>query len=128
MIGLLLAGVFGLGVMCDIADEEEREKYLRKLDRAKAGKTIVRTSDTSGKVYTFPIKQQAIEHPQEITFNPDGDLYYNSKTVLAVKGSIQSIEVYDGNEYRTVNASDLLTITGEDSKETYVYLRFKEMD
>lgn len=107
-------------------DERNRRKYMKQLERAKVGMTIVRTSKTSVEVCTFSTMQDAIEHPQEITFDPLSCTYYNCETVLLLKCNKEPIEVFDGKEFKTVSDSEILTIS-DGKNEKYLYLRLKEL-
>lgn len=125
MIEWIIAGVLGLGAVCSISCAEDRRKYLEELERAKIGKTIARTSKTSVEVFTFSTMQDAIEHPQEITFDPNTHAFNNRETIFLLNCYKQPIEVFDGENFKTVSDSELLTITDNVNKR-YVYLRFKE--
>ena len=125
MIGLIIAGVLGLGAVCSISSAEERSKYMEELRSAKVGKTIARTSKNSVEVFTFSTMQDAIEHPQEITFDPNTCAFNNRETVFLLNCHKQPIEVFDGENFKTVSDSELLTVT-DDGNKRYVYLRFKE--
>lgn len=125
MIGWIIAGVLGLGAACSMASAEERRKYIEKLQKVKVGKTIVRTSDTSGEVFTFATQQEAIEHPQEITFDPNKYAFNNRETMFLLNSRKKPIEVHNGEGFVSISDSELLTVTNGD-KKTYVYLRFNE--
>ena len=122
MIGWIIAGVLGLGAVCSISSAEDRNKYMEELKSAKVGKTIARTSETSVEVFTFSTMQDAIEHPQEITFDPNSHAFNNRETMFLLNCHKQ---VFDGENFKTVSDSELLTIT-DDGNKRYVYLRFKE--
>lgn len=125
MIGEIILGVLGLGIVCQIANAEAQSEYMEELENAKAGKTIARISETSFEVFTFSTMQDAIEHPQEITFNPNTYVSNNRETIFLLNCHKQPIEVFDGENFKTVSDSELLTITDDENKR-YVYLRFKE--
>lgn len=125
MIGWIIAGVLGLGTVCSISCAEDRRKYMEELKNAKVGKTIARTSKGSVEVFTFSTMQDAIEHPQEITFDPNTYAFNNRETIFLLNCHKQPIEVFDGENFRAVSDSELLTITDNENKR-YVYLRFKE--
>lgn len=127
MLGWIIAGFFGLGVACQISSADQRSKYREELESAKVGKTIARTSLNSVEVFTFATMQDAIEHPQEITFDPNKVALNNRETVLLLNCHKQPIEVFDGENFKTVSDSELLTITDGGNKR-YVYLRFKEKE
>lgn len=127
MIGLIIAGILGLGAACSISCAEERIKYMEELRSAKVGKTIARASKTSVEVFTFSTMQDAIEHPQEITFDPNTFPTNNLETIFLLNCHKQPIEVFDGESFKTVSDSELLTIT-DDGKKRYVYLRFNEKE
>ena len=130
MSGWIILDVFVsvvfLGFMINIAREVSRKDYMAKLDREKVGKTTVRTSKTSFKIFTFSTMQDAVEHPQEITFDPNRLPLINHETVHLLNCRKHPIEVFDGKNFKTVSeTSDLLTITdGED--KSYVYLKIVE--
>ena len=125
MIGWIIAGVLGLGVTCSIASAEDRSKYMEELKSAKVGKTIAKTPETSFEIFTFLTMQDAIEHPQEITFDPNHIAFNNRETVFLLNCHKQPIDVFNGKEYQKVSDSELLTIT-DNGQKSYVYLRFKE--
>ena len=127
MIGALIAAAFTLSLMCDATEKAYYADYMAKLDREKVGKTIVRTPKESFTIFTFSSVQDAVEHPQEITFDPNGNSSLNPETVYILRGCEKCpIEVFDGKNFKTVSeTSDLLTITdGED--KSYVYLKIVE--
>ena len=125
MIGWIIAGVLALGAVSSSVTREDRNKYMEELESAKAGKTIARASKASAEVFTFLTVQDAIEHPQEITFDPNTYAFNNRETVLLLNCNRQPIEVFDGKNFIKVTDSELLTITDGENKR-YVYLRFKE--
>ena len=98
---------------------------MEELKSAKVGKTIARTQKTSVEVFTFATMQDAIEHPQEITFDPNTYALNNRETMFLLNCHKQPIEVFDGENFKTVSNSELLTITNDGNK-SYVYLKFKE--
>ena len=120
-----MASILGLVTDCSISSEEDRSKYMEELKSAKVGKTIARTSETSVEVFTFSTMQDAIEHPQEITFDPNNYAFNNRETMFLLNCNKQPIEVFDGENFKKVSDSELLTIT-DDGNKRYVYLRFKE--
>ncbi len=119
MIGFITVCALGLSAYSISSREEERSKYLEELKSAKVGKTIVRTSKTSVEVFTFSTMQDAIEHPQEITFGSTN----NRETVFLLNCPKEPIEVFDGENFKTISNSELLTVTNAGNK-TYVYMRF----
>ena len=125
MIGWIIAGALALGAVSSSITREERNKYMEELESAKAGKTIARASKASAEVFIFLTVQDAIEHPQEITFDPNTYAFNNRETVLLLNCNRQPIEVFDGKNFIKVTDSELLTITDGENKR-YVYLRFKE--
>ncbi len=127
MIGWIIAGVLGLGAAGAISTAEARSNYMQELEKAKVGKTIVRTSNISGEVFTFATQQEAIEHPQEVTFDPNKYTSNNRETMFLVNSRKKPIEVYNGKKYVTVSESELITVEIGDTT-TYVYLRFKEKE
>ena len=128
MIGWIIAGIIGAAATVCAAGNEVRNNYLKKLEKDKVGKTIVRAGKKSGEIYTFNSQRKAIEHPQEITFDPNKDAFNNLETVFLLNSKKTSIEVFDGTEFKTVSDSQLLTIKSEEGKDTYAYLRFVEKD
>ena len=125
MIEWIIAGVLGLGAVYSISSADARSKYMEELKSAKVGKTIARTQKTSVEVFTFATMQDAIEHPQEITFDPNTYALNNRETMFLLNCHKQPIEVFDGENFKTVSNSELLTITNDGNK-SYVYLKFKE--
>lgn len=125
MIEWIILGVLGLGAACSVSDAEERIKYMEELKSAKVGKTIARTSKTSVEVFTFATMQDAIEHPQEITFDPNEYAVNNKETVFLLNCRKQPIEVFDGENFKKVSDSELLAVTDGGNKR-YCYLRFTE--
>ncbi len=124
---IIWAVVLVLGVTFVIAGAENESKYREELTSAIVGKTIARTSETSVEVFTFSTMQDAINHPQEITFDPNRCYAKNRETILLLRCHKQPIEVWDGENFKTVSDSELLTIT-DDGNKSYVYLRFKEKE
>lgn len=125
MIGWIIAGVLGVGAASVLASAENRSNYMQELEKSKAGKTIVRTSNISGEVFTFATQQEAIEHPQEVTFDPNEHAFNNRETMFLLNFKKMPIEVHNGKEFVTISDSELLTVEIGDTK-TYVYLRLKE--
>lgn len=125
MIGWIISGVLGVGAASVLASAEDRSNYMQELEKSKAGKTIVRTSNTSGEVFTFATQQEAIEHPQEVTFDPNEHAFNNRETMFLLNFKKMPIEVHNGKEFVTISDSELLTVESGDTK-TYVYLRLKE--
>lgn len=82
MIGLIAIATLGLVVICWALEAEGRRKYyLRILGEDNVGKTSIRVSEKSGEVYTFKSEKDAIEHPQEITFDPNKSACHNRETL-----------------------------------------------
>lgn len=127
MLGLIVCGVLGLGVVCNMVSAEERGKYLTQLENDKAGKTIARTSTENAEIFTFSSKQSAIEHPQEITFDPNEYACSNKETVFLLNCHKKSIEIYTGKEFVSISDTDLVEITSDEGT-TYAYLKFKEKE
>lgn len=125
-LGWIFAGVLGLGVACNITSAEVRRQYMEELKNAKVGKTIARTSETSVEIFTFSTIQDAVEHPQEVTFDPNDLALNNRETVFLLNCRKQPIEIFDGKDFQKVSESTLLTITDDGDQKSYVYLRFKE--
>ncbi len=125
MIGLLLLGLVGLGTLSSISTDKAQHEYKQKLSSASVGKTIIRTGKDSKEVFTFKTHKDAIEHPQEITFNPDCALN-TTQTALSLTGKKRPIEFFNGEKFVEVSDTELLTVT-QDGAKTYVYLRFVEL-
>ena len=124
MFGLLLLSFLTLGAASVAAEKRIRREYWEEMDMVKAGKTIIKSDTATEEIYTFKSQQDAIEHPQEATFDPNQYPCPNVETVILENSSKHPLKFFNGKEFVTVEDSSLLTVTGENGDTTYVYLKF----
>lgn len=122
VLGSLAAGFVGcvtLGSFCHVKLQHD---YKKKLEKAKAGKTVIRVGEKSAEAYTFDSEQKALEYPQEISFIPGMRATDSVETVLVVDSRKTLVEVFDGEKFNTISDSQIVKVT-VDGKPTYIYLR-----
>lgn len=122
VLGSLAAGFVGcvtLGSFCHVKLQHD---YKKKLEKAKAGKTVIRVGEKSAEAYTFDSEQKALEYPQEISFIPGLIASDAVETVLVVDGKKKPIEVFNGKEFISIADSQIVEVT-VDGEPTYVYIR-----
>ena len=115
-----------ISIVSIIAVQDRKKRYMEELRNVGVGKTVVKISETTSiEVFVFSTMQEAIEHPQEIIFDPNKNIVNNRETVLRLRCCKQPIEVWDGENFKMVSDSEILTVTIEKEKR-YLYLRIKD--
>lgn len=125
IIGMLGVSFAGCTIASAYVNVKVKHDYQKKLEKAKAGKTIIRAGKTSGEVYTFDSEQEALKYPQEITFTPSIISSESIETVLSIDSQKKAIELFDGKKFITISDTQIVPVV-VDGNTTYVYLRLVE--